>query len=179
MTSSSHIPWDEGLLRSHCSQAGGRDRHGPEETSASSPAAGRPQALRAGETSAQTPRGSSPQGGALAAAAKDHRWADSFSPRSPSSRCRQDLLKVPGSKDTFLCLSQLLEATHIPWLLAFSPFATVQLSDGVLQMRCCQLFNISFKGNWHLPFVSFFTNPLSLCPKRRHDGQNSRSYFVA
>ena len=95
MTSSSHIPWDEGLLRSHRSQAGGRDRHGPEETSASSPAAGRPQALRAGETSAQTPRGSSPQGGALAAAAKDHRWADSFSPRSPSSRCRQDLAPHP------------------------------------------------------------------------------------
>lgn len=58
VTSSSHKPRDEALLRSHCSQAGRRDRRGLEERpSASSPAAGRPQALRAGETSAQTPRG--------------------------------------------------------------------------------------------------------------------------
>lgn len=42
---------------------------------ASSPAAGRPQALRAQETSARIPQGYSPQGGALAAAAKDRRWA--------------------------------------------------------------------------------------------------------
>ena len=37
------------------------------------------------------------------------------------SRCWQDLLKVPGSKDTFPCLSQLLEATCVPWLTAPLP----------------------------------------------------------
>lgn len=94
VTSSSHVSRNEALLRSHHSQAGGQDRCVPEESpSASSRAAGRPPALRAGETSAQTPEAPSCRVALWLAQRRTTGGRDSFSPRFPSSRGRQDLAR--------------------------------------------------------------------------------------
>ena len=58
----------------------------------------------------------SSQGGTLAATAKDHRWVDSFSPRSPSSRCRQDLAPHPPRRPQ----GRKLLAPSSPWRLRAS-----------------------------------------------------------